>query len=74
MDLQGGRKSGPGLEGEHSHWQGGVWESETSYQTDVGVNAHLDVLPIKLNAPGSNPEGDAAEEGKGRDSPASKHP
>lgn len=29
-------------------------------QTDVGVNAHLDVFPVKLNAPGSNPEGDAA--------------
>lgn len=29
-------------------------------QTDVGVNAHLDVFPVKLNAPSSNPEGDAA--------------
>lgn len=74
MDLQGGRQSGPGLRGEHRQGQKGVWESRTAYQTDVGVNAHLDVLPVKLNAPGSNPEGDAAEEGKGRDSPAPKHP
>lgn len=37
-----------------------------AYQTDVGVNAHLDVFPVKFNASGSNPEGDATEQGKGR--------
>ena len=26
-------------------------------QTDVGVDAHLDVFPVKLNAPGLQPRG-----------------
>lgn len=45
-----------------------VGTDKTAYQTDVGVNAHLDVFPVKFNASGSHPEGNAAEEGKGRDS------
>lgn len=68
VDLQGGGK-------EVGSW-GQVWgksmvnsiKDKTAYQTDVGVNAHLDVFPVKFNASGSHPERNAAEEGKGRDS------
>lgn len=52
-------------------WWGETW---AAYQTDVGVDTHLDVLPVKLDASGSDPEGDAAKvEGRGN-SLAPRHP
>ena len=75
MDLEGSGQSGLGLKRSRATSKGGVCGvSGTAYQADVGVDAHLDVFPVKLNAPSSNPEGDAAEEGKGRDSPVPRHP
>ena len=75
MDLEGSGQSGLGLKRSRATSKGGVCGvSGTAYQADVGVDAHLDVFPVKLNAPSSNPEVDAAEEGKGRDSPVPRHP
>lgn len=78
MDLRGGKQRswGQALGEKYGHQQKGRCgkDSRTAYQTDVGVNAHLDVFPVKLNAPSSNPEGDAAEESKGRGFLVPRHP